>query len=146
MRPTPLQRFLAKDLPIFRVYLGMALAIALTYGLAVYPARSGFVAAVLGGANIGAVGAYILLHFLFRWRSWANGAPFAVGDRVTILTGPHADKTLTVYELWNERGQVLVDLGPEAKEQVKDVFSELEVCRADDLAPSSPPKPAAGRD
>ncbi|MGI5868874.1 MAG: hypothetical protein ACOX9C_05470 [Kiritimatiellia bacterium] len=58
-----------------------------------------------------------------------QGWPFRVGDEVVILTGPHKDATTTIYEIWEERGQVRVDLGEELKEEVKDVFCAVEVCR-----------------
>ena len=58
------------------------------------------------------------------------GWPFAVGDRVWILSGTHKNTVSTVYAVWSERGQVRVDLGTEAREKVEDVYSAVAVCRA----------------
>ncbi len=70
------------------------------------------------------------VHF---WRSHINGAPFVVGDRVRILTGPYRDQISDVYEVWGHRNQLRVDLDSEARSKVGDVFSFTEVCR--DISP-----------
>jgi hypothetical protein len=65
-------------------------------------------------------------HVAARLQGW----PFAVGDRVWILSGKHKGTLTTVYEVWAERGQVRVDLGSEAKGKVTDVYCAVAVCRA----------------
>ena len=52
-----------------------------------------------------------------------------MGDRVQILAGPHRDRVFRVYEVWDERCQVRVDLDEEAKKEFTDVFSYTQVCR-----------------
>lgn len=52
-----------------------------------------------------------------------NGYPFKVGDRVKILSGKHCNKEGKVYDIWESRHQVRVDIGSERKELVDDVFS-----------------------
>ncbi len=59
-----------------------------------------------------------------------QGWPFAVGDRVQILSGKHKDTIALVYEVWAERGQVRVELGSASREKVKDVFCAVAICRA----------------
>ena len=60
----------------------------------------------------------MLGHIAARLQGW----PFAVGDRVWILTGRYMNTIATVYEVWTERGQVRVELGAELKEKVEDVY------------------------
>ena len=58
-----------------------------------------------------------------------NGAPFHNGDMVHILVGKHRGKIARVYEIWEERKEVRVDIGEQAKKDVEDVYSYTEVCR-----------------
>ena len=58
-----------------------------------------------------------------------NGAPFHKGDVVQILVGEYQGHTATVYEEWRDRKQVRIDLGEQAKQHFKDVFSYNKICR-----------------
>lgn len=81
---------------------------------------------VVGGVFPGV----LILGPLFHARGVLNGAPFAKGDAVILLAPAHRDRTVLVYDVWAERNQVRVDLGPEARHACTDVFSYTEVCRA----------------
>jgi len=61
-----------------------------------------------------------------------QGAPFYIGDTVCILTGKHKGKITTVYEVWESRGQVRVDLGSEEKDKVTDVFCKVAVVKIEE--------------
>jgi len=76
----------------------------------------------------------MLGHIAARLQGW----PFAVGERVWILTGRHKNTIAKVYEVWTERGQVRVELGPELKEKVEDVYCAVEICRARNTEPDGP--------
>jgi hypothetical protein len=73
----------------------------------------------------------MLGHIAARLQGW----PFAVGDRVWILTGRHKNTIATVYEVWTERGQVRVELGAELKKKIEDVYCAVAVCRARNTQP-----------
>lgn len=66
---------------------------------------------------------------LGRLAARVQGWPFRVGDEVCILSGKHIHTVARVYEIWEERGQVRLDLGEEAKNAVDDVFCAVAVCR-----------------
>lgn len=72
---------------------------------------------------------FIVLVPLFRLGAKLNGAPFHAGDRVRILVGAHRDRIVQIYEVWEERGQVRVELDEQSRQKVKDVFSFTQVCR-----------------
>jgi hypothetical protein len=55
-----------------------------------------------------------------------QGAPFNVGDQVWILTGQHKNTIATVDDVWEERGQVRLELPSE-----DDVYCEVTVCVQD---------------
>jgi hypothetical protein len=82
----------------------------------------------IGGAAFLA-GALSLWPIAFTLVNRFNGAPFEVGDVVCILVGPNRDRTVRVYSVWSERGQVRVELGETEKATFKDVFGYVEVCR-----------------
>lgn len=67
--------------------------------------------------------------FLFQVAARIQGWPFTPGEEVVILTGRHKNMVTKIYEIWEERGEVRVDLGEDAKQNVKDVYSALAVCR-----------------
>jgi hypothetical protein len=71
----------------------------------------------------------MILFSLYEYGARLNGAPFEIGDRVRILVGPHRDRVVGIYELWDQRAQVRVNLDSETKEKVTDVFSYNEICR-----------------
>ncbi len=61
-----------------------------------------------------------------------NGAPHEVGECVTVLSGPHAGKVSTIYEIAKgQGGQPVprVDLGEEAKHKNQDMFDEYSLLR-----------------
>ena len=91
-------------------------------GIFVLTLPCGFLVAILFGWFV--LGPYYMI------RAKINGAPFEVGDRVRILAGPHRDRIATVYEVWESREQVRVELGEAAKVAVTDLFSEIAVCQA----------------
>lgn len=86
------------------------------------------VAAVPAGL-LGLIPAFIISPFAFFLATRIQGGPFAVGDEVVILTGKHKNAVATIYEIWEERQQVRVDLGEDLKRAVKDVFCVIEICR-----------------
>jgi hypothetical protein len=65
----------------------------------------------------------------YRIADRINGAPFRIGDHVRILSGPHQGRLVKIYELWESRQQIRVDLDPNARKEVTDIFSYIEVCR-----------------
>lgn len=77
------------------------------------------------------------LRVIYDIQERCNGKPFAVGDRVRILTGKHREKLVTVYEIWKERSQLRVELGLQEAEAFEDVFSFVEVCREANTAPAT---------
>jgi hypothetical protein len=83
---------------------------------------------------------------LYRLATKRHGAPFKPGDVVRVLRGPHHGKVLNVYEVWNERDQVRLDLGETEKKNVTDVFTVLSVQRVEKSEQSPAPysSPAAG--
>jgi len=58
-----------------------------------------------------------------------NGAPFQVGDLVQILTGEHRDRIARVYEVWEERRQLRIELSEQEGKDVTDVFDYFQICR-----------------
>ena len=70
----------------------------------------------------------LIFHFIAR----TNGAPFQAGDWVRILSGSHRDQIVCIYAIWEERGQVRVELDEQAKQDYTDVFSYHEICRDGD--------------
>ena len=68
---------------------------------------------------------FFLSHIAARIQGW----PFSAGDEVIVLSGAHKNTRTRIYEVWTERGQVRVDLGPELKKAVKDIFCAVEVCK-----------------
>lgn len=66
---------------------------------------------------------------LGRLAARLQGWPFQIGDEVCILAGKRIHTITRIYEVWDERGQVRLDLGEEAKNAVDDVFCAVTVCR-----------------
>lgn len=87
------------------------------------------VAAVPMAAMGWVFGMAFIWKILGRLAARVQGWPFQVGDEVWILSGVHANVTARIYAVWDERGQVKLDLGEDAKNQVADVFCAVTVCR-----------------
>ena len=87
------------------------------------------IAAILAGLIGLIIGVTVIWGNLSRIAARIQGWPFKVGDEVVILTGIHKHKVGKIYEIWEERGQVRLDLGEDLKKAVKDVFCTVEVCR-----------------
>ena len=77
------------------------------------------------------IGWFILgpIHYI---RGLGNGAPFHKGDLVQILVAPHRDRLARVYEVWESRKQVRVELSAKEKEELKDFFSFIQICKEKD--------------
>ena len=93
-------------------------------GIILVSALLGFFSALLSG--------WFIFGPLYFTRGQKNGAPFSVGDRVRILVGAHRDAVVRVYQVWESRNQVRVELGEQEKKDTKDVFSYYQVCREHD--------------
>ncbi len=79
------------------------------------------------------VGVMSLFSLVVRACRWVNGGPYVVGDHVTILMGPNAGITTTVYELTRGQGGELlpsVELGAAAREKYLDLFQDYALLRA----------------
>ena len=139
MKPSPYRYVLAHTAgvsQILGVLGGLALFLACLHveGILILQAEVLFwvVLAVVPVAAVGwIVGIVCLWGMLLgplvaRMQGW----PFAVGDRVWILSGRRKNTLATVDEVWAERGQVRVEFEPERKAQVDDVYCAVAVCRA----------------
>jgi hypothetical protein len=58
-----------------------------------------------------------------------QGWPFVEGDEVVILAGKDRGRVTKVYEVWESRGQVRLELGDEAKESLTDVYCAVAITR-----------------
>ena len=87
------------------------------------------IAAGLLGFLVAAVAVAIFLPPVYRWRGVKNGAPYAIGDEVQILAGPHQGRLVRVYEVSWDRLYVRVELGDQERRQLTDGFSNVQVCR-----------------
>ena len=128
MKPYPIQRLLANDWFFVTAFLGIAISVGLFVSMDVY-GEDGFFVSIMTGATCGFLLSYFPLLILAYIVSKLNGAPFRKGDIVQILVREHAGKTVTVYEEWKDRKQVRVDLGERAKNELKDIFSFIEIRR-----------------
>ena len=135
VRPTLTQRFFASIWLWQIAFWGFPVVAGVAFVLH-FQREFGVPLAVFGGAACGVVVSHAVLRMFWRYRARVNGSPFSTGDHVRILVGPHAENVVTVYEVWEERGQVRVSLGEQAKRELKDVFGYLQVCTE---------KPAAAR-
>jgi hypothetical protein len=133
MKPSPAQRFLAKDWPWRVAFWGSSVALATVFAVRLHFSAMHLVPAVLVGAMAGFAVTYFILYLAWHLRARLNGAPFQIGDSVQILTRRHYGIVTTVYEEWRERHQIRVELGEEAKKSVEDVFSLIEVARAKNI-------------
>jgi hypothetical protein len=105
----------------------------------------------LAAVPVAAIGWMVGICFLWRIvlapiAARLQGWPFAIGDQVWILSGRHKNTSTTIYAVWEERGQVRVELGPEAKDNVEDVYCAVAVCRTEPTAAPDcgPGKAASG--
>jgi len=128
---------------LFPVWITFATVLCVVYAVRVtgtYPASltdwRGLLlllgAVVLGGLlgpPVGVLTAWFVLGPIAHAQAVANGAPFSVGDRVVVISGPHRGKTLSIYEVW-DRGDVRLELGESARSDFSDRFSSTEVFRA----------------
>jgi hypothetical protein len=142
MNPGPLQYFVAKGWPsrIWGVAVGIAGVVLAV--VACEPSRSAFqdwrycllfVVAVLVAPVLSFFVslplAVIFVSPIYSLAARMNGAPFRIGDSVRILSGPYRDRIARVYEIWEPRDQVRLDLDADARKKVTDVFSYTQVCR-----------------
>lgn len=86
--------------------------------------------------TIPAAGIGYLTGVLFLWpvlgriALWIQGWPFQEGDEVVLLAGKNRGRMAQVYEVWESRGQVRVELGKQARRKCTDVFCAVLVTRA----------------
>ena len=61
-----------------------------------------------------------------------NGAPYVVGDKVLVLTGPHRGAVATVYGITTGQGGeplLRLDLGPRQEPNHRELFEDVSVLR-----------------
>ena len=138
-RPSFIQLLFANSWFCNLLFFGGSVGAGAAYIMWTYPDRAESIGAIVEGAILGTFAGIAIFATLASLREWLNGAPFHRGDRVQILAGKHKGKVVRVYDEWPERKQVRVDLGDQAKRDVEDVFSEVELCRESRTEPLSPP-------
>ena len=87
--------------------------------------------AALSGFGVYA-GLFTVAWLVLRICRRINGAPFAVGDQVTILTGPMAGRVAQVSGHTRAQGGDLLpslDFGPEARGRYRDFFEDYTLLR-----------------
>ncbi len=128
VRPSILNHLFARGFAIAGVAGALALAVAVA---CMAESRSLWaVIAVIAALPLGGLlGLLFLWPLLFRIGGWVNGAPFQEGDTVRVLVGRHRGRVGPVYEVWASRGQVRVQLDPQAAQNVTDVFSDNQLLR-----------------
>jgi hypothetical protein len=146
MRPSAVQLFVAHDGPgrVLRtlgacsavVVASRSCAASLEFGQLDLLLWCGavLVLAFLAGWVIAFLASWPIVGPLYYSQGLKNGAPYQNGDSVLILVGAHRHRVVTVYDVWSERDQVRVQLGEREHEDVTDVYSFIEVCRAQDVA------------
>ena len=80
-------------------------------------------------------GLFTVLWLVLKVCRYINGAPFAVGDYATVLTGPRAGTVARVYELTVGQGGGLLprlDLGAEVAAKYLDIFDDYSLLRQSD--------------
>ena len=142
MKPTYTQYIFAMDWPL-KAFLGLAALLGVVVAvITCQPSMAMFhdwqylllfIVCIVGTPILfffaAAPIAAIVLFPLYQIRAHRNGAPFQIGDQVRILAGPHRDRLVQVYAVWEERHQVRVELDGPAKAEFKDVFGYNEICR-----------------
>ena len=131
-RPSIIQLFFAKTWLWNCAFWVCPIIIGLIFLIPLYSSLEGygdFVKAIFSGAILGFFCSYFPLSILAKILMKINGAPFHDGDMVHILAGKHRGKIVRVYKIWEERKEVRVDIGEQAKKDVEDVYSYTEVCR-----------------
>ncbi len=101
--------------------------------------------ACLSGLGLFA-GAFTVFWLVRRVCRYINGAPFAIGDYATILTGPRAGTVARVYEFTVGQGGNLLprlDLGAEVAAKHLDIFDDYVLLRKSDDGLSRTAKPNA---
>ncbi|MBN1788395.1 MAG: hypothetical protein JW806_08370 [Sedimentisphaerales bacterium] len=129
MKPSKLQILFAKRWPWGIAFWICPLLIGTGFATYLYTSKGGLISAVLTGAVVGVSISYFSLHSFYLLRAKINGAPFYKDDTVYILIGEYQGQVAKVYEVWNDRKDVCVDLGEQAKNELKDIFSFNEICR-----------------
>lgn len=100
-----------------------------------WPVVGWILLAMIPAAALGyVVGSAFIWNILAQIAARIQGWPFAEGDEVVILSGPNKDRVARIYEVWEPRGQVRLDLGEEARIAVKDVYCAVAVTRSGNTA------------
>ena len=140
--PSRSQYFFATGWPLYSLLLVSMFVGGILAGVSCEPSPAAMVQwqfdlllsiSMLVGMLVGLLAGLILatpiLGPLYYHLGLKNGAPFQEGDRVRVLIGPHRDEIACVYTVWEERNQVRVDIGKQARREYKDVFGYAQVCR-----------------
>lgn len=132
--PSLLQNIFARDVTWVASFFGTAVVFTLVMAIQASALGEMFGLVVVGAAT-GAVISWISLKILWHIRVWINGGPFRKGELVQVIAGPYAGRIAAVYEEWPSRNEVRIDLGESEWNEVKDVFSHVQLCRVKPLEP-----------
>jgi hypothetical protein len=88
------------------------------------------------GFCVGGLVGWFILGPLYHYRAELNGYPFRAGDRVEVLVGANRGHVVRVAEVWEQRGEVRVELPESASRKEKTVFHFAQVIKVNDAEPS----------
>ena len=146
MKPSRSQYIYASAWPWLLTIWGLPLGCSL--GVGIGSGETDFASLLphtLWGALIGFVAAAFFIGPTQRRRGEMNG-PFRVGDMARILVKPHRDQVARVCEVWPDRQDARLEVGPETRRFGEDTFGWYQLAREDELnyLPGCP-APSRGR-
>jgi hypothetical protein len=142
MKPSFMQTFFARHWPL-KIWLAIIGAVSIFMaGRACEPSLSSlgdwhflvlFVSVIIiapvFACYTSLIVAGLFLGPIYRIRGRMNGAPFYPGDYVQVLVGPNRGRVFQVDVIWEQRGQVCLELGEPRKKGVQFAFTYTEVFR-----------------
>lgn len=127
MRASPARYFLAKSWPWLVLFWGVPLVVIGFFADEAYLHHQSVVIEGLFGSGFGLALVFGVLAPFRKYCGRKNGAPFGIGDEVTVLIGKRKGQAGTVHQVWSSTRHVRVRFEGQKDDSEDGIFTYLEV-------------------
>ncbi|CAN5704213.1 hypothetical protein BH09VER1_BH09VER1_43470 [soil metagenome] len=127
VKASPARYFFAKSWPWIVLFWGVPLLVVGAFADEAYLHHENILIESIFGSGFGLALVFGVIGPFKKRCGRKNGAPFCVGDKVTVLLGARKDQSGTVHQIWTSTRHVRVRFAGQKDDSEDSVFTYLEV-------------------
>lgn len=127
IKASPARYFFAKAWPWIVLFWGVPLVVMSIFADEAYLHHQSVLIEAIFGSGFGLALVFGVVAPFKKYCGRKNGAPFGIGDQISVLIGAHKGRTGTVHQVWTKTRHVRVRFDGQKDDSEDGIFTYLEV-------------------